>query len=324
MLGEIKHNVPLKPLSYLHVGGTARHFFIAHSVKSLIEILNWWTEKNGLAGLKKILIVGGMTNILFPEKVYNGLVVVNKINFIKKIGRETIFAGSGTSMARILNFCFKNNLSELEWSSKLPGSLGGAVRGNAGAFGGEIKNSIIKVISVDIGSDGKINISIRSKRECDFGYRTSIFKKGNKNQAKHIIVGVYLKLKRKSSMKKEKERAEEIKNYRWSKHPMNLPSLGSTFKNVDAGKVSKKVLRLFGHKIKNDPIPVIPVAVLLDAAGLRGFASGDAKFSEKHVNFIVNFNKASVSDIKKLILTAKRRVKNKFGIDLKEEIEIVE
>ncbi len=319
----IKKSESLKKISHIKIGGLVKYFFATHSVKSLIEILNWWIKENSLRGLKKIMVIGGATNILFSDEVFNGLVILNKINFIKKINKEIIYVGSGTEMSRLLKYCFKNNLSGLEWSAGLPGSVGGAVRGDAGAFGGEIKNSVIKVESIDIDAVGKIGIFIRSKKECKFGYRTSIFKEDNKNGTDKIITGVYLKLKNKKSIKKEIDRANNIKKYRWSKHPMDLPSLGSTFKNVPINNIPKKVIDLFSNKTKNDPVPVLPVAILLNFVGLKGFAIGGAKFSEKHPNFIVNFNNANSKDVKKLITIAKKRVFKKFRVKLEEEIEII-
>lgn len=320
---RIKKSESLKKLSHIKIGGLAQYLFIAHSVKYLIEILNWWIEKDGPQGLKKVMVIGGATNVLFSDKVFGGLIILNEINFIKKINKDIIYVGSGTEMSRLLKYCFRNNLSGLEWSSGLPGSIGGAVRGNAGAFLGEIKDSVMRVESVDIDAAGKINISIRSKDECKFGYRTSIFKEGNKNGTERIITGVYLKLKNKKSIKKEIDRANDIKNYRWSRHPMNLPSLGSTFKNIPVNNIPKKVINLFSNKIKNDPISVLPVAILLDSVKLKGFSVGNAKFSEKHPNFIVNTGNAKSSDIRKLIAIAKKRVWSKFRIRLNEEIEIL-
>jgi len=323
MLGIIKHNVSLKPLSYLHVGGKTRHFFIARSVESMVSILSHWIKEQGKAGLKKIIVIGGTTNILFSDKTYDGLVVANKISFIRKTGHSTVFVGSGTSMSSLLKFCFKNKLVGLEWTNKLPGSVGGAVRGNAGCFGGEIKDTVQKVISIDIDCNGKIYLTTRSKKECQFGYRSSIFKKDNLGALSHVIVGVYFKLKKVPSIKKELEKAREIRKYRWTKHPMEFPSLGSTFKNVPVKKVPKKVLKTFSDKIKNDPFPILPVALLLDGINLKGVGIGGAKFSEKHPNFILNTGKARALDVKKLISLAKKRVKSKFGVSLEEEIEII-
>jgi UDP-N-acetylmuramate dehydrogenase len=323
MLGIIKQNILLKKLSYLNVGGITRHFFMANSIKSLLSVLEYWIKKYGTEGINKILVIGGATNILFSDDIYNGLIIYNKISFFKIINPSTVFVGSGTSMKSLLNYCFKNKFVGLEWASGLPGSVGGAIRGNAGAFGGEIKNSVLKVVSVDINSKGNISLAIRSKKECHFNYRSSIYKRKNKEGGLSIIVGVYFKLKKVSSTKNARGRAKEIKNYRWTKHPMNMPSLGSTFKNVSLDLAPKKVIKLFFKKIKNDPFPILPVALLLDASNLKGLRVGGAQFSEKHPNFIINTGNSKSSDVRKLIAIAKKRVWSKFGIKLEEEIEIM-
>jgi UDP-N-acetylmuramate dehydrogenase len=321
MLGEIKHNVSLKPLSYLHVGGKARHFFIAKSIGDIFNILDFWFSQKGLKN-KRILILGGGTNILFSDKVFNGLVLKIDMNFIKIVGKDVIFSGAGTSMVKLLKFCLKNKFAGLEWTARLPGTLGGAVRGNAGCFGGEIKDSVIGVASLDF-INGSFYFRLRNNRDCDFGYRSSIFKKITGKQNFSVILWALLKMSKKNDISSEKSIAESNFAYRLKKQPIKSPTLGSTFKNIPVQKVSKEVLKEFSHKIKEDPFPILPVAVLLNAVKLKGIAYGGAEFSQKHPNFIINTGKARASDVKKLISLAKKRVKGKFGVRLEEEIEIV-
>lgn len=323
MLGIIKHNVSLKPLSYLHVGGIARHFFIAKNINSLLQILYRQVGSKKHNATKNILVIGGATNILFSGRNFGGLIIKNDIRFIGRIGKSNLFVGAGTSMSNLLKYCLKNKLQGLEWASCLPGSVGGAIRGNAGAFGGEIKDSIKSVISVDVHSNGNISIAERLNKECRFSYRDSWFKKQNTDKVLPIIVGAVFTLKPVPLIHNAVRKAKEIKEFRWAKHPMDYPSLGSTFKNIPLKNVPRSVLKMFAGKIKSDPIPVLPVAVILDSAGLKGFRSGKAKFSEKHPNFIVNLGNASASDVKKLISSAKNKVSKKFGIRLEEEIVVV-
>lgn len=321
MLGIIKQNVSLKPLSYLHVGGKTRHFFTAKSIKEVFNVLDFWFSQKRLKN-KRILILGGGTNVLFSDKVFNGLVLKIDINFIKVVGKDVIFSGAGTSMVKLLNFCLKNKFAGLEWTARLPGTLGGAVRGNAGCFGGEIKDSVIGVASLDF-INGNFYFRLRNNRDCDFGYRSSIFKKITERQNFSVILWILLKMSKKNDISSEKSIAESNFAYRLKKQPIKSPTLGSTFKNIPVQKVPKEVLKEFSHKIKEDPFPILPVALLLNGANLKGVGIGGAKFSEKHPNFIVNIGKARASDVKKLISLAKRRVKSKFGISLEEEIEII-
>jgi UDP-N-acetylmuramate dehydrogenase len=156
-----------------------------------------------------------------------------------------------------------------------------------------------------------------------FGYRESIFKRENSSQLKHIILGAYFKLKPLKSTHKSKKKVKEILRYRFTRHPMNFPTLGSTFKNVPLEKIPPKVKKMFLDKIKKDPKPILPAAVLLSAAGLEGFSYGGAQFSKKHCNFIINYKKAKASDVKKLIEIAQKKVFEKFNINLEPEIEIL-
>ncbi len=306
----------------MRVGGITRHFFVARDAKSLISVLNQWIKNNNPNKLRDVLIIGEATNILFPEK-YNGFILKNEIDFIKKINKNTIAVGAGTSVKKILNFCLKNNLAGLEWAAGLPGSLGGAVRGNAGAFGGEIKDSVSKVIVTDIIDSNKIKIRSLSRKNCNFSYRSSIFKNKNKDKLKYVILEVHLKLRYKKYLEEEKSIYRKIIKYRKTKHPMEFPTLGSIFKNIPLGKLSADVKKTFADKIKSDPVPVLPAAVLLGAAGMAGYSVGGAKFSEKHCNFIVNYKNANTNNILQLISEAKNRVWEKFRVKLKEEIEII-
>ncbi|HPW34470.1 MAG TPA: UDP-N-acetylmuramate dehydrogenase [Candidatus Paceibacterota bacterium] len=319
----MKKEIKLRSVSHMNVGGIARHFFVVKTLSQLVRCIEKWKIENKN---ERLQILGDATNVLFPDEEVKGFFIKNDIRdfFIKN--PEIIYVGAGTKMSSLLNQCFKKNLIGLEWSSGLPGTLGGAIRGNAGAFGGEIKDFVSAVVSLEIDKNLNINFVFRKNKECQFGYRTSIFKKENKNFTKHIIVGVFLKLK-KSKNKKEiidaKNRAQEIIKYRWDKHPMDFPSLGCTFKNISLKNVPNQIKKEYKSKIKSDPFPILPVAVLLEAAKLKGICAGGACFSKKHPNFIINFKKASCQDIKKLISMAKKRIFKKFGIILEEEIEIL-
>nr|MBP9717047.1 UDP-N-acetylmuramate dehydrogenase [Candidatus Levybacteria bacterium] len=199
----------------------------------------------------------------------------------------------------------------------LPGTVGGGIRGNAGAFLGEMEDGLIEVTSIDINT---LKIKKRNKKECLFGYRQSVFKSGNgKNE---IILSVKYKLK-KGKREEIKKKTQEKIDYRIDRHPLDLPSIGSTFKNIDVKKVPKKVLEEFKNSIKPDPFPVIPVAKLLVSLDYKGREIGGAKFSEKHPNFIVNFNNAKAKDVIALVNLAKKEIKEKYDIKLEEEIMII-
>ena len=263
----------------------------------------------------KIFILGGGTNILFNDKGFDGLVLIPKIKFIKKINKNIVRVGGGVEVKDFLNFLVKNELSGLEWAGGLPGTIGGAIRGNAGAFGGEIKDNLIQVKSIEINT---LKEKIRNNKECLFDYRFSIFKDKNVNE---IILWADFKFKKRKKEKILKSINEKI-NYRKERHPIEYPNIGSIFKNVPVENFKKEFIEYFKNKniIKTDPKPVVPSAFLIAECGLGGKKYGDACISLKHTNFIVNLGKAKAKDVKKLMNLIQKSVKQKFNISLQKEI----
>jgi UDP-N-acetylmuramate dehydrogenase len=202
----------------------------------------------------------------------------------------------------------------LENLAGIPGTLGGAIWGNAGAFGKEIGDLVEEVKILKI-SNCRLQIANLKKEDCKFGYRESIFKKKN-----WIILEATLKLK-KGKKKEIEEKIKKILRLRKEKQPLEFPSAGSVFKNVPIEKVPKKIREKFKEKIKNG---FLPAGVLIETAGLKGYQVGGAKISEKHANFILNVKNAKAKDVFVLIKKIKEEIKEKFGIKLKEEIELVE
>ncbi len=325
---EIKENISLAPFSNYRIGGPARYFTRVGNLKELREALEFWKEKG--AG-RPIFILGGGTNILFDDAGFNGLVVQINLEHLYLIGKDVVSAGAGTSMADLVEFCRRNSLAGMEWASGLPGMVGGATRGNAGAFGREMKDSVIQTTSVKIGEPGRV--IERNRKTLGFGYRTSFFKKNSGE----IILGVRIKL-RKGSKKKIEEIGKKNRDYRREYQPLEFPNAGSTFKNVPLTQINadsnadkrgyisvnqRENLRKSALVIKTDPFPVVPAAYLISEAGLKGQRKGGAEISVKHPNFIINRENASSSDVRELIRFAKDAVKEKFGVDLEEEIIFV-
>lgn len=307
-------NIPLKKHSNYKIGGPVDYFFELKSKEELIEALKEWDKIR--SDNPEIFILGKGTNVLFSDEGYRGLVLKDEINFIKRDG-EVVICGSGVLVSDLLDFCTQNSLSGMEWAGGLPGTIGGAIRGNAGAFGGETKDSVYEVESLNLNT---LKIKVRKNEECKFGYRQSVFKNGEGK--KEIILLAKFKLK-KGNQEEIKNKTQEKIDYRIDRHPLDLPNIGSTFKNIPIEKVPKKVLDQFKDKIKQDPFPVLPVAKLLAEAGLKGEKVGGAMISPKHPNFIVNFNNAKAENVKALIEIAKKQVKEKYNIDLEEEILIL-
>lgn len=315
----IKENISLKDFSNFKIGGNARYFLEVKSVEDLKLGIEEWREISATFSdsEKRIFILGGGTNILFSDLGFNGLVIKNSINFIERKG-DLIMVGGGTAWSDLVNFCIDNSLSGLEWSGGLPGTVGGAVRGNAGAYQGETKDLLTEVESLDLDT---LQTKIRNNTDCNFSYRNSIFKTGEGER--EIVIKVTFKLTKGDQVVIRAGFQEKIDS-RKSKHPLEYPNVGSIFKNVPVEKFdTKQFLYELAQYVKNDPFPVIPTAKINFLTGVKGEQVGDAQLSEKHTNFIVNLGNASSADVKNLIQQIKSKVKEKFNVELEEEIMIV-
>ncbi|HZQ29593.1 MAG TPA: UDP-N-acetylmuramate dehydrogenase [Patescibacteria group bacterium] len=301
---KVQENVPLSLHSNYRIGGPAKFFREVSSIADLEDLSKY----------EKIFILGGGTNILFRDVGFDGLVIKNNIKGIKLDGNKLI-VGGGELISNILNFAIENSLSGLEWAGGLPGTIGGAVRGNAGAFGGEIKASVLLVRSFNLRTKRTLE---RNKEECDFKYRWSVFK----TSPDELIASVTLELESGDEEEIRKIANEKIQ-YRKNRHPLEYPNIGSTFKNIPYDKLPEKLQIEFKSYIKTDPFPVIPTTKLLALADLKGKRMGDAMISDKHPNFIVNLGGAKASDVLALIKIAKETIKEKWGIELEEEIMLV-
>jgi UDP-N-acetylmuramate dehydrogenase len=309
-----RQNVPLKDYSRYKIGGPAAYFLSVATKEDLIKGISEWREisENLPEKENKIFILGGGTNVLFPDVGFKGLVIKDAIDTVQLDG-DKITVGAGTLLTKLLDFCIANSLSGLEWAGGLPGTIGGAIRGNAGAFGGETKDNVFSVTSVDLNTQ---EIIIRKNVDCLFSYRSSIFK----SQAKaEFILSVTFQLQKGLKAEIENKILEKA-NYRKTKHPLEYPNLGSVFKNVLFESVPEEYKKELSQYVKDDPIPVVPTGKLIFIAGLKGKRVGDAMVSDKHTNFIVNLGNATAQDVETLIEIIRNEIRQKFGISLEEEI----
>jgi UDP-N-acetylmuramate dehydrogenase len=304
---KFEEKVQLSQFSNYKIGGPAEFFFEAKSA----DDVGWAAGEAKKRGLK-IFILGGGTNLLIKDKGVKGLVLKPNLNSLEA-DEETVMAGAGVLMEKLLGFTISKGLSGLEWAGGLPGTVGGAVRGNAGAFGGELKDCIKEIESFDIENSKKIT---RKREECEFGYRNSIFKKLN---GQEIILSAAFALKNGAPEEIKKSISEKIE-YRKAKQPLEYPNIGSIFKNVPVELVPKEILPKCADVVKQDPFPIVPAARFITLAGLKGKHSGGAMISPKHGNFIVNVSGAKASDVENLIGLVKKEIQSKFGIELEEEI----
>jgi UDP-N-acetylmuramate dehydrogenase len=344
---KFQENVLLAKFSNYKIGGRARFFFAA---KNEHEVM--WAVTEAKSKKLPIFILGGGTNLLISDEGWNGLVLKPEIGILKaprsagsfwKRKAPIVTVGAGVLMSDVLAFVASKSLAGLEWAGGLPGTLGGAVRGNAGCFGGEIKDSIVSVRSLDMDT---MAIRERKAEDCAFGYRDSIFKRKNGTSSRilwnktqeggEIILSVEFQLA-KGDKEKIMETIQKNIAYRATHHPLEYSNVGSIFKNVPLSVFHKKesahykkavadaALTFRGSRfsVKTEPFPVISAAKLVSESGLCGVAFGGAMISPKHPNFIVNVFGADACDVKNLITLAKSEVRKKFGVTLEEEVELV-
>ncbi len=309
-LPGIKKNVLLKNYTTYKIGGPAKYFFIAKNKEDLLIALKVAKEFK-----LPIFILGGGSNILVSDKGFNGLIIKIQNTEYKIQNLKEIYAGAGADLTKLAYFSADNGLSGLEWAAGIPGTVGGAIYGHAQAFNIKISDAIKSVEAIDLKT---LKLKIFTKKQCQFSLKNSIFKK-NKNL---IIVSAVLELK-KEDTGKIKSKIKEFLDYRKTRHPINFYSAGSTFVNPEIKIRNKKLLEKFSELKDYNKKGIIPSGYLIAKCGLSGKKIGQAKISEKHANFIVNLDQAKSQDVLKLMNLAKKKVKQTFGVLLKEEVQFV-
>ncbi len=262
-------NVPLSDFCTYHTGGKARSLKIVYDIEGLLETAQG-----------EYVVIGCGSKLLISDKGFDGKVILMRLSGMK-LTESGVYAYSGVPLPALSRYCESNSLKGLEWASGIPGSVGGAVKLNAGAFGKSVSDVLRYV---DVLKNGKIERLLR--KDITFGYRTS--------DISDIIVGAEFECER-----TDEDMSALRKRYfslRRATQPRGF-SCGSVFKNAEK-----------------------PAGWYIEQAGLKGLAQGGAIISEKHANFIINTGFASSQDIFTLIRAAKAEVKSKFDVSLTEEV----
>jgi len=280
---KFQENIPLKKYTTFKIGGPAKYFFTA---KNKLDLLKAVQE----AKIRQLplFVLGKGSNLLVSDKGYRGLVINVRCQKIS-VKKNIVYVEAGVTLGRLASLALENKLSGLEWVAGIPGTVGGAIFGNAGAFGGSMRD-IIELVEV-FDTESNIVKEVKNK-ECHFGYRQSFFKKN-----RHLIIlSCKIKLKKgdRHDIKKE---MRECLDYRATHQPQN-PSAGSVFVNPKRYSARE----------------------LIDICGLRGRIIGGAQISNIHSNFIINLGKATAQDVLSLIKLIKKMVNKKFKVKLEEEI----
>jgi UDP-N-acetylmuramate dehydrogenase len=262
-------------------------------------------------------ILGGGSNTLAQDDVYDGVVIEIR-NRKLEIDGSVVIADAGCVTVVVAQASMKAGLTGFEWGVGVPGTIGGAVRGNAGAMGGDMAKDVLKV---DVYRDGEV-IEIQNA-ECKFGYRTSIFK-----QETGVVLRVYLQLETAPPDSGLMQKALEHLQYRNSTQPQGFASSGCIFANIEYKKQNAKILDALKTLDKEkmtqfERVGKISAGWLVEQTGLKGRQVGNAKVSDKHGNFLVNLGGATASDVRALIEEVKGVVYTKFDIDLEEEVSIL-
>lgn len=273
-------------IQHLKYGGPADIFVKVNDLEELKFLLNLAKEKS-----IPFTVIGNGSNVLVVDKGIRGIVVHLNFNDIIKEDDETLNIGSGVLLPKLARVALENELTGIEFAYGIPGSFGGAIYMNSGAYGGQIGDKIISTTYID----ENLEIKTIAKEEQEFSYRKSIFQKNN-----WIILNAKIKLE-KGNKEEIKSKMEEYSKSRKEKQPLNMPNAGSIFKRGEG----------------------FITAELIDKCGLKGYRVGDAEVSTLHAGFIVNKGNATAKDILKLIQYIQEKVKEKFNVDIEPEIKIL-
>lgn len=284
---EILVAEPMKNHTTFRIGGPADALALPKTPEEVAEVVRFCHEH-----AQPYYVLGNGSNLLVSDEGYRGLVLQLYRNFNDiQVNGETITIQSGAMLAAVARTAYQTGLTGLEFASGIPGTIGGAVVMNAGAYGGEMKN-VLKEVTV-LTKEGEVLVI--PAKALELGYRTSVIPKNG-----WIVLGAVLQLK-KGDQEQILARMEELKEQRITKQPLDLPSAGSTFKRPEG---------YFAGKLIMD-------------AGLRGFTVGGAQVSEKHCGFVVNRGNATAADVWELICEVKRRVKEMTGVELEPEVKLL-
>ena len=284
---NVYKNEPMRKHTTVRIGGPADFYLCPHSAKEIQKAVAICREEE-----LPYFILGNGSNLLVSDQGYRGVVIQlwKNVSDILVEGCR-IRAKAGASLAKIAGEALEEGLTGMEFAAGIPGTLGGAVVMNAGAYGGEMKDILQEALVMD--EQGEI--FTLKKEELHLGYRTSIIKEKG-----YIVLAAALELKP-GDRKEIKEKMDELKQRRVEKQPLDMPSAGSTFKRPEG---------YFAGKLIMD-------------AGLRGFSVGGAQISEKHCGFVVNTGKATANDVLTLIREVQKRVRDKFGVELETEVKFL-
>lgn len=284
----VQENISLAPYTSARIGGSADVLAMVKSTNELMDVMKvvWEHEI-------PYYILGGGSNVLVSDKGVRGVVVLNKAKEVRfeSGDQPTVWSEAGVVLSNLANRCASKGLTGLEWAATVPGTIGGAVYGNAGAFGGDMSGNLLWAEMLT--KNGRERFSVG---QMGYGYRTSILKRGGINA---IVLSALLRLNN-STKEEVSAKIEQFSERRKTTQPPGA-SMGSMFKNPEGDHAGR----------------------LIEAAGLKGTRIGNAEISKVHGNFIINHGETRAMDVRELIDLTRRIVKQKLGVELELEVEFV-
>lgn len=284
----VRYDEPLKNHTTFKIGGNCIALIEPREISDIVETIKICRENS-----IKFFVIGNGSNLLVPDEGYNGVIIKLKSEFSTiQVEGEYLIVNSGAKLSEVYTVAYENSLTGFEFASGIPGTIGGAIYMNAGAYGREMKDIVESVEVLDLDN---FELKELKNEELEFSYRKSIIQRKN-----YIVTTIKLKLQKGN---KEEINAvyEDLRDRRNSKQPLNFGSAGSTFKRPEGHFASK----------------------LIEDAGLKGYHINDAWVSEKHSGFIVNKGNASYKEVMELIEYVQKVVFEKFGVKLETEVRIL-
>jgi len=285
---KVKENVPLAPYTSARIGGPADILLMADTSADLAHFVKLMWEQD-----IPFTLLGGGSNVLVSDKGVRGVVILNRAKGVKfhTGDQPSVTAESGVVFSNLANRCASKGLAGLEWATAVPGTIGGAIYGNAGAFGGEVSENLITAELLTM--EGEETFTVE---QMGYGYRTSVLKRG---ELKAMVLSAEFALKN-STKDDVTVKIQQFGAHRKATQPPGA-SMGSMFKNPTGDYAGK----------------------LIEAAGLKGTRIGNAEISPLHGNFFINHENTKAEDIRALIELVQKTVKEKEGVELELEIELI-
>ncbi len=319
----VSRDVEISDVVWYRIGGRARYLLDIRCRADLCDAIEFIERTHP----SRVLIIGQGSNLIMPDGYFDGAVIrvaTSTSHAVRHYGDGRIEVFGGTPVNDVALRALDDGLTGLEWAGGLPGTVGAAVRGNAGAFGREIEQTVQQVEVVSFGQSG-CHVQTIDRKDLMFSYRESRLK----CERERIVSTVTLQLSQADASAVEAARSEYYRNiaYRRIRHPMEFPNCGSVFKNLAGEPVISRVLDCWPdieQKVRSDWHGKVAMGYVIGRLGMAGMRTGDAQISTKHHNFIVNRGHATAHDVKSLISQIQESVERVLGIVPELEIAIID